>query len=273
MLRQAMQASDHILLQATWADWFARSFIFQLDSSADHFEALGVTRATLERTILRIDDAVLLHRPMTRQQTRRVQVAFQRTAAASLPRATTLNLEMRIRHKLGRWAVPQLPRVRVANCLAFLQALRGRVPPRVWAATWRTLWNGWASSRRTQGRIGLAGCMFRCSPAAADSIEHYAHCPVLHEAADAVLRLPRPESPGDRLAAFLGLDYRAGHDPEKAVKVSIRAAAAYRTHCLCRHGRVSRGPAALEALGQSFREAVRGHRAATRIYDAAHGWS
>ena len=219
------------------------------------------------------DGAALLQRPLTREQTRRVQAAFQRTAAASLPRATTLNLEMRIRHKLDRWAVPQLPRVRVANCLAFLQALRGRVPPRVWAASWRTLWNGWASSRRTQGRRGLAGCMFCCSRAAADSIEHYANCPLLHDAAYAVLRLPRPEAPGDRLAAFLGLDYRADDDPGRAVKASIRAAAAYRTHCLCRHGRVSRGPAAREALGQSFREAVRGHRAATRIYDVAHGWN
>ncbi|CAK0904154.1 unnamed protein product, partial [Prorocentrum cordatum] len=273
VFRQAKQASDHILLQATWADWFARSFTFQLDSSAEHVEALGVARATLEREILRVDDATLLRRPMTREQARRVQVAFQRTAAASLPRATTLNLEMRLRHKLGRWAVPRLPRVRVANCLAFLQALRRRFPPRVWAATWRTLWDGWASSRRTHGRIGLAGCMFRCSPAAADSIEHYANWPVLHEAADAVLRLPRPESPGDRLAAFLGLDYRAGHGPEKAVKVSIHAAAAYRTHCLCRHGRVSRGPAAREALGQSFRDAVRGRGAAARIYDAARGWN
>ncbi|CAK0830171.1 unnamed protein product, partial [Prorocentrum cordatum] len=226
-LRRAHLAADDVVMKATWADWFAHSFLLQLDASAGHFELRGAQL---------------------------VKATFQRTAAASLPQVTTLELEVRIRHKLSRWRVPELPRIRVSRCIEFLQALRGRAPPRVWAATWRTLWNGWATSRRTQGARGLAGCMFRCSDEAPDSIEHYATCPRLHEVTGRRLGLPRVALPGARLSSFLGLDFRANSDPARAVCVAVRATAAYRTHCQCRHGQVSRGPAAMEALDQSCRE-------------------
>ena len=259
-------------MKATLADWFPRSFLLQLDDSAGHFEVRGITPREVERRALRVGGGAL-PRPLTRQQTQLVKATFQRTAAASLPQLTTLDLEMRIRHKLSRWRVPLLPRIQVSRCIEFLQALRRRVPPRVWAATWRTLWNGWATSRRTQGARGLAGCMFRCSDEAPDSIEHYASCPRLHEVTGRRLGLPRAASPDARLAAFLGLDFRADSDPARAVCVAVRATAAYRTHCLCRHGQISRGPAAMEALDQSCREAVRGHSRAECIYDRAHGWN
>eukprot|EP00974_Lingulodinium_polyedra_P046081 4417845-Lingulodinium_polyedra.AAC.1 len=63
---------------------------------------------------------------------------------------------MRLRHKLQRWQVPQFPRARAAHGLSFLLALRGRAPPRAWAAAWRALWNGWATRRRAQGGGGFA---------------------------------------------------------------------------------------------------------------------
>ena len=180
----------------------------------------------MEHAILRARDGTAPQRPYTSDQTILVKTSFQRVAASLLPRATVLDLEMRVRHKLDRWRVPQLPRVRVAHGLALLTALRGRAPPRVWAAMWRTLWNGWATSRRTQGRHGFGGCMFRCSATAPDSIEHYSSCQCLHAVTGALLNLPRAAAPDVRLAAFLGLDFRDGDGPAMAVRVAIRAAAA-----------------------------------------------
>ena len=198
-----------------------------------------------------------------------MQAEFQRTATRLLTPGRREDLEPWVRHKMERWQVPQFPRIRVANCLTFLQVLGTRVPPRVWAATWRALWNGWATSRRTQRREGLPGCMFRCSEYAQDSIEHYSSCVSLHAITSAELGLPRAPTPGERLAAFLGLDFSARDRPDEAVRRALRLAAVYRTHCLCRHCLLRRAPATAEAMKQACREAVRGHRGAARVYDAA----
>ena len=234
--------------------------------------ARGVSAAAVERRILRCNAGGRVERPLTRAQARLVQRSFQRVAGSMLPRPRVVDLEPRIRHKLDRWQVDVWPRHRVAHCLTFLSALRNKVPPRVWAAVWRSLWNGWATSRRTQGRHGLPGCMFDCSPGAPDSVEHYAQCARLHAVAGRLLGLPRHESQEARLAAFLGLDVRASMPEGHVLRVAVRLCAAYRTHCLCRHGHVRRGPAAEEALRQSCREAVRGSAAATAAYDAAVDW-
>ena len=270
-LRRAQVDADNILVRAHWADWFERSFVLQLEAAMETCRAQGVTAAAVERRILCADADGRIERPLLLSQARLLKRSFQRVAGAMLPRPRAVDLEPRIRHKLDR-QVGLWPRVRVARCVAFLSAVRNTVPPRVWAAVWRSLWNGWATSRRTQGRHGLPGCMFSCSPDAPDSVEHYAHCPRLHAVAGRLLGLPRPETPAARLAAFLGLDARASKPAGHAVRVAIRLCAAYRTHCLCRHGQVRRGPAAEEALRQSCREAVRGSAAAAAAYDAAVDW-
>ena len=61
--------------------------------------------------------------------------------------------------------------------------------------------------------------------------------------------------------------------PDAAVLTALRAAAVYKAHCLCPHGRLRRSPAAAEAMKQALREAVRGHRRAARVYDAAQNWT
>ena len=75
-----------------------------------------------------------------------------------------------------------------------------------------------------------------------------------------------------QMAAFLGLDFRTGRDPADAVRVAVRLAAVYRVHCLCRHGKLRTGDAAVEALGQCCREVVRGCHRSEAIYDAVSGW-
>ena len=219
-----------------------------------------------------VEAAVLgrrIPRPLTRQQDQRLRRGFQRAAATALAAVDLGRMEARVRHKTERWLVPVLPRRRASNCVRYLRTLGRRVPPRVWSVAWRAVWNGWATARRTRGRGGLAGCAFACTPQAPDSLEHYANCQVAHSVAAEELgcvRLPRPEA---RLANFLGLDFTRRGDPAAAVIVALRAAAIYKVHCLCCHNALRRGSAATEALRQAMREAVRGHRGATKIYDAA----
>ena len=56
------------------------------------------------------------------------------------------------------------------------------MPPRVLAAAWRTIWNGWCTAARFQKR---APCVLGCGNGAQDRIEHYANCDFLRWVAKA----------------------------------------------------------------------------------------
>ena len=269
-LREWRRASDNADVLGHWAAWLNRQFLLQLDDTCQYLQRLGITEPQVVARVLNVPVGEV-ERPLRQEDARRVRHSFQRTVEALLPRPTLVQLEARFRHKLQRWQVSLYPRHRVTRAQAFLSKLRGRVPPRVWAAAWRALWNGWATRRRMQGHGGLLGCAFGCVADAPDSIEHYAHCRRLHAILGPELALPRRATPEDRLAEFLGFHITENTHPDVAVRVAVRLAAAYRVHCFCRHGVVARGHAAEEALRQSCREAVRGHLVATRVYDASSG--
>ena len=271
-LRQALRTTDNLVVAVDWQEWFSRGFLLQLDATVAECAGLGITLRTVEDRVLSTAETPRVCHPLPRRDADKLRRNFQKTVQLMLPRRTDAELERRLRHKFDRWRVDVWPRVRATNGLAFLRALRTRVPPRAWAAVWRALWNGWPTHRRTQGREGLAGCLFCCSDEAPDSLEHYASCQRVHAVAGQCLRLPRRASPPARLAAFLGIDSHVREDTDLAVRTAIQIAAVYRVHFLCRHGRVCRGAAAEEALWQSCREVVRGHSRAVAIYDAAVGW-
>ena len=112
--------------------------------------------------------------------------------------------------------------------------------------------------------------MFCGSDGAEDSIEHYAVCPRIAAVAGPALALPRVLGQGPALADFLTLDTPAVNaDMDLIVRQAIRLAAVYKVHVLATHGALLPGPAAAEALTQTLREAVRGHRRASGIYDRA----
>jgi hypothetical protein len=71
-----------------------------------------------------------------------------------------------------------------------LEALRNATTPRVRAAIFSTIWNRWNTHRRWQRRhYATNTCLFRCSPTAEDSIEHYCCCGTVKEAMRRHLRL------------------------------------------------------------------------------------
>ena len=267
-LREIRLRSDQVVTAGIWASWFDRCFILQLDAAYEECRRRGVSLASVEATIFGQRAA----RPLTRADDRRLRRDFQRTASTALMASDQSNLDARVRHKTDRWQVPILPRHRADHARHFLKVIGSRVPPRVWAASWRAVWNGWATARRTQGRRGLPGCAFCCSETAPDSIEHYSSCRVVHEVTAADLQCPRLPTPEARLANFLGLDFGPTSAPDRAVAVALRAAAVYKVQCMCSHGTLRRGPAAAEALRQAIREAVRGHRSAAQVYDDLQSW-
>ena len=67
------------------------------------------------------------------------------------------------------------------------------VPPRVALVLFRTVFNGWCTARRFQ--VKEAKCLLGCDPGSRqgchDSIEHYAHCPVVKHFAMHSLNIPQ----------------------------------------------------------------------------------
>jgi len=97
----------------------------------------------------------------------------------------------RLRHKLYRyselhdqvevgWGIPGWPAEYTPRVLSNLQRLQKLAPPRVCAAAFRTIFNGWNTERRWQRRGGRANlCLLGCGAGAEDSLEHYCRCPVV----------------------------------------------------------------------------------------------
>ena len=253
--------TDHVVRSGTWDHWFQRSFVLQLEGAVDFFDRAGVTPAGIEMQLASGEA-----RPLRHCTALRARRGFQRAAYAAALSVSEAWIEVRARHKLDRWTVPQFPRIRAQRGIHVLRRLGQLLPPRAWSAMWRTLWNGWVTHRRWPDRPGsLNQCVF-CGPGAADSIEHYATCPCVWNFARSRLGLARPATAADCLSCFLILDVpprTAETAEELLVRKALRTAAADRVHCLVRHGRVLPGEAAREALPQSVRELVRGHARAS----------
>ena len=261
-LREWMRGTEHLGRLARWASWFQRSFVLHLEAAVGHFAASGVHPETIETELARGEP-----RPYCCRTAAAVRRGFQRAALAALPMNATASMHWRTRHKCEVWNVLEFPRCRTERCLAVLSELGARVSPRTWSAVWRTMWNGWVTYRRMQGRCRhVDQCIF-CNTAAPDSIEHYAACPAVWQFTRTRLGLRRPASRQQCMSCFLLLDMpicRVTAEPDVLVRKAVRTAAVYKVHCLFRHGGVPAGPAAQEALLQCARELVRGHPVSQR---------
>ena len=139
-----------------WSDWYRSSCVSVLHTAAALAQQEGVRMA-----------------PQREEGTK----DLQRELYAQLRTPQIHAAENRIRNKLQRWQrklgtpIGTLTRRLQPRMLK----LSGKVPPRVMAAVFRTIWNGWCTAARsTQTQ---APCVLQCSDTATDRIEHYACCP------------------------------------------------------------------------------------------------
>ena len=122
-----------------------------------------------------------------------------------------------------------------------------QTPPRVQAANFRSLFNGWVTSRRFQQRFD-GGCVFQCG--GDDAVKHYLHCPFLHSWASRRHRLAIPAV--DRWHYAFGLHEQAD------VRVGLLH---YVAHCSFNAPRLQ--PAlhdVLHVFEQALHEVLRGHQ-------------
>ena len=140
----------------------------------------------------------------------------------------------------------------MTRAFAVMGAIKNEVPPRAKAALLRTWWNGWVTERRFQR--GSKGCVMGCC--AEDSIEHYAHCPIIGDFSSRGLGLDRG---ANRIADFLVLNIPASRVAEQRTsKAVLRLAAVYISHCRWRHLR-TQGYLQVDSLLQVLRELLGRH--------------
>ena len=146
-----------------------------------------------------------------------------------------------------------------------LQRLSHLVPPRVSAAVWKTVWNGWTTARRFQ-RVGpcLLGCGGRYGE---DSIEHYARCEITRKVGRSFLGLQ--DTGYDKwLGNFITLGVNSGAVNDKDLTLrAVLVYATFRATNLLRH-RQGDADHVIDMMQQFAKEAVRGHRKATRVLDS-----
>ncbi|CAK0843105.1 unnamed protein product [Prorocentrum cordatum] len=137
------------------------------------------------------------------------------------------------------------------RALATYPAVSRAVPPRVFAACLRSLWNGWITARRFQGH---AACVFGCA-GGEDSIEHYSECRWVAAAAATHFGLARPATRHSRLARFVLLEpaWSAAAAGELQRRARLTCSV-YLTHCWTRHAGACPPEACRSALRQKARE-------------------
>ena len=81
---------------------------------------------------------------------------------------------------MHRWKFNGVPGILERRVLKNFETLRAWCAPRVMAAYFRTLWNGWVTTRRMRtmlGRDGGTGTCLLCGNGQ-DSLEHYSYCSI-----------------------------------------------------------------------------------------------
>jgi hypothetical protein len=177
-LGDAMLDSDHRRL--VWYDWLYHSPFHNLDHANTHLTTLGLDTPTIaRRIILELD-------PKKKDPDSTVRKNLQRFIYKGQLKSEVHLKTHAVRRRIIRWTAlinhrrslgPILPPRAAENFLHNLEVIHSKAKPRVAAAVWKTLWNGWCTSRRfqTEGR-----CIFGCaSNLASDSLEHYLFCPIL----------------------------------------------------------------------------------------------
>ena len=166
---------------------------------------------------------------------------------------------------MKRW-LPHLqgpPAVLTRRVCRRLQQLQTLTTPRVQAATWKLVWNGWCTASRFQQRSCANNrCKLGCSTTSEDSIEHYVHCPVVLKVAASRLRL-RSLCLADFLLAS------ASMSDELIAKMALLTYAVLRATNMYRHksSKPSRADA-FDAVERYLRAAPVGHRGCTDMLES-----
>ena len=166
------------IVRATcWAEWLDSHTPTTAQTLAEEVAAKDIFIREARRELAGVDIG-----PATKAGDRRFRRGTQAWLMRKFRRARHYDPVERIRVRAARWNLPGTPGRCSRQIHRNLARLRALAPPRVRAAMLRMLFNGWTTDRRMASLAKRPGlCLLRCSPRAADSLEHSFHCPVVAE--------------------------------------------------------------------------------------------
>ena len=149
--------------------WHQQSFYKILLDNVAHLEGYGLNMSAIYAKAKTCND----NTPRKKKLQAMIRLEIR-------PLIAPYNLEFRVREKIQRWRL-EGPEATVAdriirNCMTAGTKCR----PCVAGTFFRTLWNGWPTSRRMRtasNATGVCSCLFGCTRAR-DELEHYLVCPV-----------------------------------------------------------------------------------------------
>ena len=194
---------------------------------------------------------------------RKVKRQFQKCARKAVASTNMPDCIGRIRKKLQRWRLAGIELTTATRCANMFVALKRLTPPRVVAAVWKTMWNGWTTARRFQ-ETGHK-CLFGCGSAhGGDSIEHYAFCAIVKEIGVRFVGLQQTHY-SRNLGNFVALGLNHGTvDETTLTKRAVLVYAVYRATNTLRKCPARDVEHVKDMIQQYCREAVRGHGEATK---------
>jgi hypothetical protein len=258
-----------------WRKWYDQSHVTIIHRNETNIRRLGLSINMCLDTLARGEP-----RPWTDKVRAKQKRGIQKFVTDFLKESEKVNAEERIRDRVQRWmdvhaAGPSARSVRMliagpprwvaARITRRLQRLPKLVPPRVCSAALRTIFNGWCTDRRFQGKGPQHSCVLGCSPDAADSIEHYCRCPITKDLFSKKLRIEL--HPAKALSYFA----IATKEQEEDEILALSMLGVYAVYMCTNHYRYNpthiNSQHALQFLGQCLIQGCQGQKWLTRIFD------
>ena len=251
-----------------WAEWYKHNYCKVLVENVQWLKSKRITSVSIFAQIVphggswSVEDVSKIKRELQRYTLRAIK-------DAEAPRVVE-----RIRNKVERWrgisyglsGLPGHYSNRMARRIIHLATL---VTPRVHAAVFKTLWNGWCTHRRFQRRHWASNiCFFKCgdscsistscssSRGAEDSLEHYCRCPVVLRVANHLFHFSYPEE--------MGLDLWALNSAWLDTPANMRGLAllvygVYMAFNSIRYNKISDSAQAFHCIVQHCKQGAMGH--------------
>jgi len=189
-IKSFMNGTDYLDRIIQWNQWYQGNHCKVL---VDNMQAL--LHRDIDPWRLYKEIAAQPHEQWDGNSVKKIKRQFQNIAFKTIKRLQAPDTCERIRNKLERWrGVPHGLSGVPGHCARAihkrLHLLAGLATPRIRAAVFRSLWNGWTTHRSFQKRkVSSNRCVFLCGGAAEDSIEHYCRCPVVLKVAFQIFKI------------------------------------------------------------------------------------
>ena len=253
-----------------WKEWYESCFAKTLQENEEYLRSQGF-RVEVALTELSGGDA-----PWNQKQELRQKKFLQKHTTDWIKKSMLPNAQYRLREKIHRWCecfgnhrgwgLPGPPAHMAARMIRHLQELSSLVGPKVRAAMFRSLFNGWCTERRFQRRWGPKNtCMLSCGGGAEDSFEHYCRCPCTLQVLQSKLHVSLHPSRG--ISFFLLNEYHCGIRDVLIASALINYACYMTTNMFRNTGRANSRDIASDAMTQFLKQGALGHRTSTNFFN------